>query len=512
MNRLERSSINMIASTAGYIILMIVSFATTPLLLKMLGEAAYGLQSLAGVIVGYLAFMDMGLDLPITKFLAEDRARKDTEAQNFLLSTTLQLYIVIGIIGMVIIMLLAEWLTRSVFQVPEDLVDQAVNVFRLAGIGFFGSMGMSWGFAVTMGLQRFDLNYSVSVILSTAGALIGLGVVYAGYGLVGYVLTRTIFTMCGGPIYFLLTRHLLNDFHLYIGLHKATLRRIISYVGYGTINRITRSLAGTLDKTLIGIWVGVAAAGVYAVPFLVSQSLGFMIAYALGFIFPMASELQSLGQMDRLRDIFIRASRFNAALSCLVFIPLFVLGDLFLTLWVPSIAGRATTVLRLLAMANFIGLLTAALTSDVLIGLGGIRHFTIYCTIRCTALGVFCAVFIYKLGMEGAGWALLSTCCIDVVYFVIIIRCYLQISLLNLFCSAYLKPLILGSILAVLTFISRPLAISWVGIGAVGLGLTLIYIAIGYAIGVFGETEKRAVMGLWKLAKSLVLSRSEKAV
>lgn len=512
MNRLERSSVNMISSLAGYILPMVVSFATTPLLLRMLGVAAYGLQSLVGVIVGYLVFMDMGLDLPITKYLAEDRARKDTEAQNYLLNTTLQLYIGIGIIGMVIIILLAEWLTRSVFHVPEYLVDQAVTVFRLAGIGFFGSVGMSWGLAVMVGLQRFDLSYSVSVILSTAGALIGLGVVYAGYGLVGYVLTRTIITMFGGPVYFLLSRHLLPEFHLHFGLHKATLRRVIGYVGYGTINRITRGLAGNLDKTLIGVWVGVAAAGVYAVPFLVSMSLGLMIAYALGFIFPMASELQSLGQMDRLRDVFIRASRFNAALSCLVFIPLFVLGDLFLKLWVPSIAGQAATVLRLLAMAGFIGILTAALTNNVLIGLGGIKHFTIYCTIRCTALGVFCAVFIYNLGMEGAGWALLSTCCIDVIYFVIIIRRYLQISPLKLFCSAYLKPLILGGILAGLAFISRPMAISWVGFGAIVLGLTLFYIATGYAIGVFGETEKRAMLGLWGIAKSLVLSRSKKAV
>jgi|GEM_PF-6029801 len=512
MNRLERSSINMLTSLAGYILPMIVSFVTTPILLRMLGEAAYGLQSLVGVIVGYLGLMDMGLDMPIIKFLAEDRARKDTEAQNFLLNTTLQLYIGIGIIGMVIIMLLAGWFARSVFQVPEYLVDQAVTVFRLAGIGFFGSVGMSWGLAVMMGLQRFDLNYSVSVVLSTAGALFGLGVVYAGYGLVGYVLTRTIFTMLGGPIYFLLARRLLPDFHLYLGLHKDTLRRIIGYVGYGAINRIMRSLAGNLDKTLIGVWVGVAAAGVYAVPFLVSQSLGLMIAYALGFIFPMASELQSLGQMDRLRDLFIRASRFNTALSCLVFIPLFVLGDLFLTLWVPSIAGQAASVLRLLALAGFIGILTAALTNNVLIGLGGIRHFTIYCTIRSAVLGVFCAVFIYILGMEGAGWGLLSTCCVDVVYFVIIIRRYLQISLINLFCLAYLKPLLLGSILAVLAFISRPMAISWVGFGAVGFGLTLIYIVAGCTIGVFGQTEKRAALGLWELSKSLVLSRSNKTV
>ena len=69
------------SSAAGYIVPMLVNFITTPLLLRALGEAAFGLQSLV-VVVGYLSFMDMGLDLPIVKLLAEDRARNIVEAEN----------------------------------------------------------------------------------------------------------------------------------------------------------------------------------------------------------------------------------------------------------------------------------------------------------------------------------------------------------------------------------------------------------------------------------------------
>ena len=111
---------------------------------------------------------------------------------------------------------------------------------------------MSWGRAVAMGLQRFDLSYSVSVVISTAGTLIGLGVVYAGYGVVGYVLTRTIITAFAGPIYFLVTRRLLPTFRFRFGLNRATLRRASGYMGYGTFNRILSSLVSRLDQTLLG--------------------------------------------------------------------------------------------------------------------------------------------------------------------------------------------------------------------------------------------------------------------
>ena len=492
----------MLSSAAGYIIPMLVNLITTPLLLRGLGEAAYGLQSLVSVIIGYLTFMDMGLDLPVTKLLAEDRARKDVDAENCLLSTTLQLYAIIGLVGMFAIMFLADWFVRYIFKVPEGLVSQAVIVFRLAGIGFMGSVGMSWGRAVAMGLHRFDLNYSVSVVLSTAGTLIGLGAVYAGYGVVGYVLIRVIFTALAGPIYFILTRRLLPGFRFVLGVHKTTLRRVSGYVGYGAFNRVTSSLVSRLDQTLLGVWVGVAAAGIYSVPFMLMTSLGYMLAYMLGFIFPMASELQSLGQMDRLRDIFIRSSQFIAALAGLVFIPLFVLGDLFLTLWTPTIAVKASGVLRLLALAGYIGTLTATLPNNIMVGFGKMRQFTIYTTIRAAVLATSCFILIRQLGIEGAGWALLITCTVDVGYFIIFLKRYIQIAPVLLLRKSYLKPVSLGVAFAGLTFLCRPFAISWIGLGAVGLGLLVIYITVGFLTKVFGESEKRALLVFYNLVKN----------
>jgi O-antigen/teichoic acid export membrane protein len=496
MNRLQRSSVNMLSSAVGYAVPMLVSFITTPLILRALGEAAFGLQSLVAVIVGYLMFMDMGLDFPIIKLLAEDRARQDAKSENRLLCTTLQLYAGIGLAGMVAIMLLADWLARSVFKVPPDLVGQTVIVFRLAGIGFLGSVGMSWGRAVAMGLQRFDLNCSVSVVLSTAGTLIGLGGVYAGYGVVGYVLIRVIFTALAGPIYFILARHILSGFRFLPGLDRATLRRVSGYVGYGMFLRITSSLVSRLDQTLLGVWIGMVAVGIYAVPFMIANSLGYMIANMLGFIFPMTSELQSLGQMDHMRDIFTRASQFIAALAGLIFIPLFILGDLFLAVWTPSIAAQASSVLRLLALAGYIGTLTASLPNNVMMGQGNMRSFTIYATIRAVVLAFFCFSLIRPLGLEGAGWAVLLTCSVDVIYLVIVLRRYLQIAPLQLFQRAYLKPMLLGIGFSGLVFLARPFATSWLGLGLVGAILAAVYLAAGFAIGVFGETEKRVIAGL----------------
>jgi len=128
------------------------------------------------------------------------------------------------------------------------------------------------------------------------------------------------------------------------------------------------------------------------------------------------------------------------------------------------------------------------------------KQFTINTAIRWVTLAALFVLLIRPLGVEGAAWALLLTCRVDLVYLVIVLRRYLQISTLEPFQKAYLKPIVLSVILGALAFLGRPLAVSWIGLGTVGAGLGVFYVVVGYLAGVFGETEKRAVVGLWQMA------------
>lgn len=500
MSRLYRSSVNMAASATGYVIPLLVTLIATPLLLKWLGVASFGLQSLVAVIIGYFTLMDLGLDLPIMKLLSETRAKNDLQGENRMLSTTLQLYGLIGVAGMLSIMLASAWLPRAVFRVPSDLLPEATLVFRLAGLGFLGSVLTSWGKAVAAGLQRFEIIGFVSCISSVVGVGLGLIVVMLGFGVVGYVLVRVVVSLLTGPAHWMAARRFLPTFEFKWGIDRNALGRVSSYVGYGAVNRIVGSVVGRLDQTLIGIWLGVAAAGVYSVPYLMVTSLGYMAANTLGFLFPMASELQSLGRMDQLRNVFVRATRFVSAVAGMAFVLLFVFADKVLTLWVPTIAVQATPVLRLLTAAVYITTLCSALTNNVLVGIGHMREYTIYAIIRGAVLGALCLLFIRPLGLKGAGWALLLTGIVDLVYLIVVSSKYLQLSPKLLFVSAYLKPMALTAILGLFAFLAQPTIVSWLSLALVTTALSAGYVLIGFTTDVFGETEKRALAGLWRLA------------
>jgi Na+/serine symporter len=66
--------------------------------------------------------------------------------------------------------------------------------------------------------------------------------------------------------------------------------------------------------------------------------------------------------------------------------------------------------------------------------------------------------------------------------------------------SAYLKPMTLGVGVTGLAFLMRPLATSWFGLGLASGIVGLAYVTAGFAVGVFGETEKRALVELYRVA------------
>lgn len=507
MSYIKRTSINMFSSTVGYVLPMLISIFTVPLLLKYLGETAYGLQSIINVIIGYLAFMDMGLDIPIIKLLSEYKAKNEDENINKLLNTTLQLYAMIGTLGFIIILCFSKLLILYVFPVPKEMFTSAVTVFQLSGIGFLASVLMSWGRAVSMGLQRFEISYSISTVTTITSTLISLYVVYIGWGLVGYIFIKVIFTVFTLPLYWIFTKKILPAYKFKLGLHRSILQTVKSYVGYGALNRVTGSFFSRIDQMLIGTWVGLEAAGIYSIPFMIVNSLGYMIAYMLGFTFPLTSELISAGKIEQFRDIYFRSSSFIAALSTMIYFPLFIFSDIFLQLWVPNIAGKATLVFKLLIVSGYLSILSAAITNNVVVGMGKIREFTIYNSIRGIFLGLFCVIFINIWGLIGAGIALVSIIIVDFTYLIIALRKYIQVSPIFLFRRAYLKPLALGGFLFIITYFFHPFITNWIRLISIVSFFEISYIALGFWIKIFGNTERKVLFSIFELVKSKVIPK-----
>ncbi len=500
MSKINRSVLNMISGGAGYLIPMVLNLVFTPVILSNLGSEAYGLQSLVNVIIGYLTVADMGLDIPVTKFIAEYKAKEDKVAMNKLLNSTLQIYLVIGFLGMLIIFGFSRLLVDSVFKIPALLHSEALTVFFLAGFGFFGGITSMWGKSIFNGLQRYEIANGISIISNLLSTVIGIILVVNGNGVVGYVFVRVLFSLISGLVYFYLSKKYLPDFKITLGINVAVWLLLKTQIGYGFLLRISGILSSRMDQTLIGAWVGIAAVGVYAIPFLITSSIISLIASITHFIFPMASTLHATNKTEELKSIFLKTSRFVASMASVLFVPLLLFGDKFLMLWVgEAIGDQGSRVLLLLGIATYSCTLSNIVINVFTMGIGQLRIFTIYAISRSIMMAVGCAIFIKPFGIEGAGLAMLITCIADYIFFVYVVRKFLRLTVFEVLTKAYVKPVFLAAFLAIACYFLRFIANSWLGLVSVcGIYITL-YIGIGFLITVFGETEKRALMSIWNM-------------
>jgi len=224
-----------------------------------------------------------------------------------------------------------------------------------------------------------------------------------------------------------------------------------------------------------------------------------MVSYMLGFLIPISSELHSVGKLKKLRDVFTRSTKFITALTCMVFIPVLIFGDLFIELWIDADMSDSTKdVLWLLVVSGILSTLFSSLSNNVIVGIGRIREFTIYGLIRGTVLATGCFLLIKPLGIEGAGIALIITNIVDFCFLVIVLKNFLQISTTNLFFSAYLPPLATGLFLAVFLFFSSTITDTWTGLIVSICIFEMVYIIIGFNVGIFGETEKQIILNFLK--------------
>lgn len=503
MNKINRSVINMFSGGAGYLVPMILNVAFTPLILKFLGSEAYGLQSLVNVIIGYLMVADMGLDIPVTKYIAEYHAKNDTKGMTKLLNSTLQIYLIIGISGMIIILGASHFLADSVFKIPPALYSESITVFLLAGVGFMGGVTSMWGKSIFNGLQRYDIANGISILSNFFSSVLGIVLVVVGYGVIGYVFIRVLFSLLASIAYFYYSKKLLHEFRFQWGIDLAIWLLLKAQIGYGFILRISGILFSRMDQTLIGAWIGLAAVGVYAIPFLITSSLNALIASITHFIFPMASALHSTHKTEELKSVFLKSSRFVASIASILFIPLLLFGDKFLTLWVGKEIGvQGSQVLLLLSIATYSNALSNIVLNVYIVGIGQLRIFTGYAILRGTMMTIGCILFVKGMGIEGAGVALLITCIADLIFFMYAVRTFLYIRLFEVVSTSYIKPILLASTLGCTFYLARPLADTWPGLIMVCTVFVTSYIFLGFIIRLFGKTEKKALFVIWNMLKT----------
>ena len=168
-----------VLSYISIFVTIIVGLLYTPIMLRLLGQAEFGLYSLIGSLAAYLSILDLGLGNAIVRYNARNRAIGDKEAEGSLNGMFLILYSFIGLVtlavGAVLYLNLGNMFgsTLSAAELNKARIMMALLVFNFAvsfPLGIFGSIIQAY--------EKFIFIKMLAIIRSILGPCIMLPFLY----------------------------------------------------------------------------------------------------------------------------------------------------------------------------------------------------------------------------------------------------------------------------------------------------------------------------------------------
>jgi O-antigen/teichoic acid export membrane protein len=335
--------------TEGWTFVVLV--LAMPKLVAYWGETSFGLFSLAWVVIGYLSFLDIGVNRAATKFISEHLADRDDDAVRGLVRTSFLANLTFGLAGAVFVLLASPYLVHSVFKISGALQREARLVFFAVALAVPMLLVQGIFRAVLSSYQRFGWINSVNAVTMTAQWGSAIWLAWRGHGVAVVVLATVITRLLGTLAYGTLLYRLLPGIRLWGAGGLSGLAKLLKFGTWVSISQVISPLLVYLDRILIASFVSLGAVTLYTVPYEVMTRLRIIPASLATTLYPAFSERGIEGQQHQLQSLYERSVRYLLLITLPVITFLVVLGPDLLSVWMGnSFAKQTSLVLQLLGL------------------------------------------------------------------------------------------------------------------------------------------------------------------
>ncbi|MBS1793982.1 MAG: oligosaccharide flippase family protein [Acidobacteria bacterium] len=339
---------NIIYSSTTWLLPVLLSFLATPVIVRALGNEDYGIYAL---ISGFIAYsFNFNIGRALTKYIAEYRAAGENEKIRDIISATLFVNLTIGGIGLLAIVLSADFLVDSVFRIEAAARAKSVEAFYVSALIIFFTMLNQVFNAILQGIQRYDVYSKIFNFYNIL--LIGgnLALAFAGFKLLGLLWWNLIVTFPTGFLLFRTARRYLPEFGIGFGFGRHTVWKVIGYSWAVVAYQILANVLLLFERTWITRYLGTESLTYYVVPMMIAVYMQSFISSLMLVVFPLASELQQ--ERGKLLRLYLKATKTVAFLVVFMVLSLAIESRQFLTLWMgENFAANSTDLLVIHSLA-----------------------------------------------------------------------------------------------------------------------------------------------------------------
>lgn len=335
---ISQRKVGVFLSYAGEIVKILVSLVYTPIMLRLLGQSAYGLYQLVYSVVSYLSLLSLGFGSSYLRFYSRYKAKKDEDGVARLNGMFMIIFCSISVICILCgIVMIGN--IRSIFGtgLSEGEYETARVLMGLLVVNLAMTFPNSVFNCYITAHERFFFQKLLIFLQNLFSPFLTLPLLIMGYGSIGMVSVTTFLTfvvLTSNTFYCFKKLHIHFEFHrLQIGL----LKEMWVFTFFIFLNQIIDQINWSVDKFLLGRFAGTTAVAVYGVGGQInSLYLQFSISISNVFVPKVNRIVAESNDDEELTKLFTKVGRIQFIVLTLILSGFIFLGSPFIKVWAGS--------------------------------------------------------------------------------------------------------------------------------------------------------------------------------
>lgn len=323
-----------IISYANLLIGNIIPFIYTPIMLRLLGQAEYGLYGIANSIMGYIGLLNFGIGGTIVRYLSKYRAEGDREQEARVIGLFLKIYSVVC----VMILTAGFAFSANVEVYSRSLLPEEVRTLRSLVILMTLNTAIFLPFGVfnsiVIAYERYIFSKLVGVLATVLSPILHLILLYMGYGSVGLVIGSTLLNVVTYGLYAWYALGRLKIRPSFRPAGKGLLREILKFSAFVFLASIVDTLYWTTDKLIIGWAKGTKDTAVYNIGATFNTYVTGLSSAISGLLVPKLTQMVVKdAPKEEFTRIFIKVGRLQFLIVSFIVSAFVAFGRQFIALW-----------------------------------------------------------------------------------------------------------------------------------------------------------------------------------
>lgn len=430
---------NTIFNSIGRLWGILVALFLTPYVVGHLGIERYGIWAIVSVLTGYFGLLDFGIGTSFVKYISEYYAKKDYKSINQIVNTGFVFYSIFALL-IITLAFLAISLLLNLFNIPQELYDEAVFVFLLGIVLFSVSNALSAFGAIQSGLQRMDISNKVAIAMSIPNIVGTIFFLENGYGLPGLMVNNAIIFIISSTINIIIAFKILPEVRFNpFSFSKEMFNKLFGFGYKLQVSKLSNLISFQTDKFLITYFLGIGLVTFYQLGSSILQQVRQIPLLLLSALIPAVSEIEARNGKESLNELYLIGSKYLIFVSTPLLFFVITNASLIMLTWMGSKYEKSALVIQVLALGYFAATVTGV-ASSIATGVARTEFemkFGIFLAILNLLLSI---ILIIKIGFIGVAIGTTVSLTVAELFFMRMFHEYLGTPL-NDFIRLFYKPM-----------------------------------------------------------------------